>query len=52
MVHKRQGTTWDHWSGGKRLHLPEMDDLIPRIDDKTRVGLSPYMDLMDKIKHP
>jgi hypothetical protein len=48
---KQQGNTWTIGVVGKRLNLHEIDELIQRINE-ARLGLAPYMELVDKIKHP
>lgn len=48
---ERRGNTWTIGVLGKRLHLHEIDELIQDIHN-ARLGLVPYMDLVDKINHP
>jgi hypothetical protein len=48
---KRKGNIWTIGVIGKQFHLQEVDKLVEELH-KARVGLSPYMDLVDKIKHP
>jgi hypothetical protein len=47
----RKGNTWTIGHVGKRVHLREIDRLTEDVH-KARVGLSPFMELVDKIKHP
>jgi hypothetical protein len=48
---KRGGNTWTIGLVGKRVHLHEIDRLTGAIH-KARVDLGPYMELIDKIRHP
>ncbi len=48
---KRTGNTWTIGVVGKRLHLHEIDQLTEDIHEVRR-ELVPYMELVDKIKHP
>ncbi len=47
----KKGNTWTIGLVGKRVHLHEIDKLTEAIH-KARVELGPYMELVDKIKHP
>jgi hypothetical protein len=47
----RKGNTWTIGFVGKRLHLHEIDRLTNDIH-AARLGLVPYMELVDKIRHP
>lgn len=47
----RKGNMWTIGILGKRFHLHEIDRLIADIH-KARLGLVPFMTLVDKIKHP
>jgi hypothetical protein len=47
----RKGNTWTIGILGKRFHLHEIDRLIADIH-KARLGLVPFMQLVDEIKHP
>jgi hypothetical protein len=48
---EKQGNTWTIGVIGKQLHLHEIDELIQDIHS-ARLGLVPYMELVDQIKHP
>jgi hypothetical protein len=48
---KREGDTWTIGLMAKRIHLQELDALTEEIH-QARVGLVPYMELIDKIRHP
>ncbi len=48
---KRRGNTWTIGVVGKRVHLPDIARLTADLR-KARLGLVPYMELVDKIKHP
>lgn len=48
---EQQDNTWTIGVIGKRFDLYEIDKLIEEFN-KARVGLRPYMELVDKIKHP
>ncbi len=47
----RKGNTWTIGIVGKRLHLHDIDRLTTDILN-ARLGLVPFMELVDKIKHP
>jgi hypothetical protein len=47
---KQEGNIWTIGVIAERFHLNEIDKLIDELH-KARVGLSPYMDLVDEIKH-
>lgn len=47
----RKGNTWTIGIVGKRLHLHEIDRLTADVH-RARLGLVPYMELVDTIKHP
>jgi hypothetical protein len=48
---RRKGNTWTIGIVGKRLHLGEIDKLTEDVHS-ARVGLVPYMELADEIRHP
>ncbi len=47
----KKGDTFTFGFVGKRVHLHEIDRLTADIH-KARVGLSPFMELVDEIRHP
>ena len=48
---KREGNTWTIGTLGERIDLQELDALIEEIHD-ARLGFVPFMELVDKIRHP
>jgi hypothetical protein len=48
---KRKGNTWAIGVIAKRLHLHEIDKLIQDVHN-ARIGLVPFMEMADTIKHP
>jgi hypothetical protein len=48
---EQKGDTWTIGYVGKRIHLEDIDLLTADIHN-ARLSLVPYMELVDKIKHP